>query len=244
MSEHDTDREWEKWGARDPYFGVITSEEYRRDRLTDESKRKFFESGRLHAQHVLDTCRQKISPDFAPGRVLDFGCGVGRVSLAFAEVAQSVIGVDVSPAMLQEAEKNRTRHRLPNVLFVKSDDELANVTGTFDLIHSFIVFQHLEVVRGRRIFARLIQRMSPGGIFAAHLTYGKAQYAESLGIPPARMMTVPPPSADGAEPVMLMNPYNVNELLFTMQTAGVQRFYTELTDHGGELGVFLYFQKP
>jgi hypothetical protein len=41
----------------------------------------------------------------------------------------------------------------------------------------------------------------------------------------------------------LMNPYNVNALLFTMQTAGVRSFYTDFTDHGGELGVLLYFQK-
>jgi SAM-dependent methyltransferase len=246
MSEHYTDREWEKWGARDPYFGVITSEEFRRDRMTDEGRQRFFESGRSHVQYVMSVCRQRIEPNFAPGRVLDFGCGVGRVSLPFAEMAQSVVGVDISQAMLQEAEKNRAERALRNVVFVKSDDDLANVVGTFDLIHSFIVFQHMEVNRGRRVFGKLIERLAPGGILAAHFTYGKMQYADTFGVPPVGSVTSPPElpgREDTGDPVMLMNPYNVNELLFTMQTAGVRGFHTDFTDHGGELGVLLYFQK-
>ena len=47
----------------------------------------------------------------------------------------------------------------------------------------------------------------------------------------------------GADPEIQMNPDHMNELLFLMQKAGVWRFHTEFTDHGGELGVFLCFQK-
>jgi hypothetical protein len=43
---------------------------------------------------------------------------------------------------------------------------------------------------------------------------------------------------------MQMNFYNLSELLFMLQRAGVQRLHTELTDHGGAFGAFLYFQKP
>ena len=38
-----------------------------------------------------------------------------------------------------------------------------------------------------------------------------------------------------------MNPYNMNEILFLMQCQGVQRIYIEFSDHGGELGVFIFF---
>jgi hypothetical protein len=40
---------------------------------------------------------------------------------------------------------------------------------------------------------------------------------------------------------MQMNPYNMNEILFLLQCRGVQRTYVEFTDHGGELGVSLFF---
>ena len=41
-----------------------------------------------------------------------------------------------------------------------------------------------------------------------------------------------------------MNPYIVNELFFYMQGKGVQRFYSEFTDHGGELGLIIFFRMP
>lgn len=46
------------------------------------------------------------------------------------------------------------------------------------------------------------------------------------------------------DPVMQMNPYNVNERFFQLQSAGIDNVHVEFTDHGGELGVFLYFRRP
>ena len=43
---------------------------------------------------------------------------------------------------------------------------------------------------------------------------------------------------------MKMNAYPLNDIMFMIQGAGVTRFHAEFTDHGGELGVFLYFQRP
>ena len=43
---------------------------------------------------------------------------------------------------------------------------------------------------------------------------------------------------------MQMNPYHMNEALFAIQRAGMSRLHAEFTDHSGELGVFLFFQKP
>jgi hypothetical protein len=48
----------------------------------------------------------------------------------------------------------------------------------------------------------------------------------------------------GVDPEIQMNPYNVNQILFAMQSTGISRFHTEFTDHGGELGVFIFFQTP
>jgi hypothetical protein len=42
---------------------------------------------------------------------------------------------------------------------------------------------------------------------------------------------------------MLMNPYDLNELLFITQTAGVRRHFTEFTDNNGDLGDFLFLQR-
>ena len=47
-----------------------------------------------------------------------------------------------------------------------------------------------------------------------------------------------------ADPEMQMNPYQLSELAFLLQSAGIPGFQAQFTDHGGELGVFLFFKKP
>src|SRR6266404_4403273 len=131
-----TDVAWEEWGRRDPYFGVITDPKFRSSGLNENSKREFFESGESHVHGVLATIRKHIDPGFTPRTVLDFGCGVGRLLVPFAKIADRVVGLDVSSSMLQEAQRNCDDRQLRNVRLFVSDDALSLLTGTFDLIHS------------------------------------------------------------------------------------------------------------
>lgn len=270
-----TDLAWKRWGEKDPYFGVITDPKYRSGNLDAEAKKAFFASGQSHVHHVLTTSAKRLlRKEFHPSRVLDFGCGVGRLVVPFAERVPEVVGVDVSEGMLAEARRNCTERGLQNVTLVTSDDDLSLVAGNFELIHSSIVFQHIDVPRGRDFFKLLLQRLAPRGVAVLHVTYAKQIHAASWGQAPhspaaqegnVRLRrprglrdilqgTVPASakadpgatagtSAD-ADPEMQMNIYNLNELLFMVQAVGCRSFYTEFTDHGGELGVMLYFQRP
>jgi SAM-dependent methyltransferase len=192
----------------------------------------------------LATIQRNIDPQFGPKRILDFGCGVGRLLVPFARVAEEVVGVDVSPSMLEEARRNCEERQLRNVSLLPSDDDLTALSGTFDLVHSFIVFQHIPVQRGRAIFGKLLQHLRPGGVGAIHLTYSKTHFASTHGVAP---QALPSPATKSqliptdADPEMQMNPYNMNEILFLLQCDGAQRIYVEFSDHGGELGVFLFF---
>jgi 2-polyprenyl-3-methyl-5-hydroxy-6-metoxy-1,4-benzoquinol methylase len=248
-----TDIAWEEWGRRDPYFGVITDPKFRSADLNEQAKREFFESGATHVHGVLATIRKHIDPDFEPKSVLDFGCGVGRMLSAFARIADDVVGLDVSSTMLQEAQRNCDQHLLRNVRLFESDDALSALSGAFDLIHSCIVFQHIPVERGRVIFSKLLEHLRPGGVGALQLTYSKTRFASTCGVapppppppsPPAPLVEVPAQPMATVDPEMQMNPYNMNEILFLMQHHGVRQFYVEFSDHGGELGVFLFFSLP
>jgi SAM-dependent methyltransferase len=239
-----TDVAWEEWGRRDPYFGVITDPKFRSAGLNEHTKQEFFDSGASHVHGVLTTIRKHIDPGFAPRTVLDFGCGVGRLLVPFAKIADQVVGLDVSSSMLQEAQRNCDERQLRNVRLFVSDDALSLLTGTFDLIHSCIVFQHIPIERGRAIFSKLLQHLRPGGVGAVQLTYSKTRFAPTHGVAPptlassaATVHRIP----NEADPEIQMNPYNINEILFLMQCQGVQRFHVEFSDHGGELGVFLFF---
>lgn len=246
-----TDRAWEEWGRRDPYFGVITCPQFRRGKIDATAREEFFASGNSHVDYLFQVIRQFIDPGFAPRSVLDFGCGVGRLVIPFARLAGEVVGLDVSSAMLAEARANCAELGVGNVDLLLSDDTLSAVDRKFDLVHSFIVFQHIPPERGREIFRHLLDRLAPGGVGAVHFTYSKSIYADWHGVaPPA---PPPPPGAavaqvvelpPGVDPEMQMNPYDLRELLFLVQNAGVLRFHVDFTDHGGELGVVLYFRKP
>lgn len=254
-----TDQAWEEWGRRDPYFGVVTHPKFRRHALTVEARQEFFGSGEVHVRFVLDYIRHFIDREFKPTRVLDFGCGVGRTLIAMAAAAPEVVGVDVAPSMLEEARLNCAARGVTNVTLSLSDDTLSTLTGDFDLIHSCIVFQHIPVERGRAIFAGLLRLLRPGGIGAVHVTYAKTRFADSHGADPspppapgpasaapaqARPQEPDAPPAPEPDPEMQMNSYNLNEILFCLQQSGIVRFHVDFTDHGGELGVFLFFQKP
>jgi 2-polyprenyl-3-methyl-5-hydroxy-6-metoxy-1,4-benzoquinol methylase len=254
LKDMTTDLAWEEWGRRDPYFGVITDQKFRRSKMDDRRKKEFFESGESHVQGVLATIRRHIDPEFAPRTVMDFGCGVGRLLIPFAKIADEVVGLDVSPSMLEEARRNCDEQNLRNVQLCTSDDSLSALCESFDLIHSSIVFQHIPLERGRKIFSKLLLHLRPGGVGAIHLTYSKTRFASTHGLAPPMPQPVVSsgthtPSSEtsissipnGADPEIQMNPYNVNEILFLMQCRGVQQFHVEFSDHGGELGVFLFF---
>jgi hypothetical protein len=167
--------------------------------------------------------------------------------IPFAQVAQDVVGLDVSPSMLQEARRNCDEQGLQNVRLFLSDDALSTLTGPFDLIHSCIVFQHIPVERGRALFENLLQQLSAGGVGAIQLTYAKTRFASTFGLAPPELPRVgtlgtPNRASADADPLMQMNPYNLNEILFLMQRRGILQFHAEYTDHGGELGIFLFFQ--
>ncbi len=267
-----TDIEWEKWGQMDPYFGVITSEKFRSENMTLEALDEFFDSGEGHVDHVLQTIHRVLDGDFTPRRVLDFGCGTGRLVVPFARRFEEVVGLDIASSMLKEAASNCDDHNVHNVSLLKSDDALSALEGGagFDLIHSVVVFQHIPVERGLSIFSGLLKHLNKGGVGALHFTYAKAMFEENQGIPPkifwiralwrsilrmrrrvlAEIKCKLPRLLGGAsecepqDPGMQMNSYHLSQLMFILQQAGVERTYVEFSDHGGEYGVFLYFQKP
>jgi SAM-dependent methyltransferase len=241
-----TDWAWEQWGKRDPYFSVLTDPRYRRTEINEEAKREFFESGSGHLRLVMETIQRQIDASFHPKTALEFGCGVGRLLIPLARLADEVVGLDVSASMLAEARRNCDAYGVANVTLLRSDDELSALNGSFDFIHSFIVLQHIPVERGRTIFANLLQHLKSGGIGAIHLTYSKARFAEFHGVAPnngSSTRALGPPRPIDADPEMQMNPYNMNAILYAMQTHGIGRFFCDFTDHGGELGVYLFFRK-
>jgi ubiquinone/menaquinone biosynthesis C-methylase UbiE len=250
MLNNNTDKDWEKFGKEDPYFGVLTDDKFRRSNLTEESKKEFFKSGTDYINFILKNIEHHVDTEYTINRALDFGCGVGRLAIPLAYIAQEVTGVDVSESMLKEAKENCKERSLENVNFVYSDDDLSMLNGKYDFIHSFLVFQHIPAERGEQIFEKLMERLESGGIGVMHFTYAKDY--EIKGLIPLIKKYIPLASnfinwVKGKGFFyygMQMNAYDTNNLLLMIQKANVKNFYTEFTHSEDEFGLMIYFKKP
>ena len=209
-----TDDEWEKWGAQDPYFGVLTHPKFRRAALDAAARAEFFSLGEQHAASVLELCRSRLDPAFQPRRALDFGCGVARIVIPFARLCEEVVGMDISLSMLDEARRNCEAAGMGNVVLVRSDDGLSQVTGDFDLVHSAIVLQHIETDRGLRLLEQLIGRIRPAGMGVLQLTFAWDHHDANLGVaPPPPPPVVQPWWAGARRAGRVARPGDADELL-------------------------------
>lgn len=248
---------WEDWGRLDPYFAVLTDERFRRGQITDAARKDFFESGFTHVRHILAKIRQHLDPNFKPSVSLDFGCGVGRVSLALASISDKVIGVDVSSAMLAEARTNAEKAKCRNIEFLGPNYDLAEISGEINFVHSYIVFQHIAPPRGYVFFEKLVDLLAPNGIGVCHFTFAKTYMASKFGetaarqpstllerlFPWRRSAPLLPPALIHGDPEMAMHCYRLDEIFFTLATRGLTETHVELTNHGGELGTLVFFKK-
>jgi 2-polyprenyl-3-methyl-5-hydroxy-6-metoxy-1,4-benzoquinol methylase len=247
-----TDREWEKFGKNDPYYGVLTLDKFRSVNLTDDNKEEFFRSGYEHIDIILKKIRTYIDSSYMVNQALDFGCGVGRLVIPLAEISNKVTGVDISESMLLEAKRNCEARSLGNVDFIKSNESLSLLEDRqYNFIHSIIVFQHIPTRRGELIFRSLISHLEDGGCGVIHFTYSKLDSKIRKIISDIFNKYIP----FGANliniikgksffaPSMQMNKYNLNKLFLIMQESKISNFHTEFTNDNGELGIILYFQK-
>lgn len=108
----------------------------------------------------------------APGKLLDLGCGTGRLCLHFAAKGFDCVGVDLSDEMLAKARANAESARL-SVMWVKANlVELAELPdGSFD--YAACLFSTLGMVRGAenraKVIANAFRMLKPGGSFVLHV---------------------------------------------------------------------------
>ena len=230
-----TDKAWEKFGRDEPYFGVLAHEKYTREKL-HENRDEFFASGDGAVAQIMDRCEKHFG-SLRRGRVLDHGCGVGRLTFAFARQFAAVVGLDVSPSMLAEAKANAKQFRLSNVTFELSDDRLSNVAGTFDLVNSHMVLQHVPVRRGLRIVSRLLDKVADGGGFHFHFSIrndslrSRALWWTSHHIPGVKIIQNICAGRPWNAPAMQMNNYPFNRILALLASRNIFEILVSAENH-------------
>lgn len=135
--------------------------------------RWFLESGRRGAEVVREVMRKCSVP---PRRILDFGCGSGRVARHLLAEDQVFHGVDWNEAVIRWCQKHLLQGRflmggLRPPLPLEPDLEL-------DLIYAFSVFTHMTEDLQQSWLEELGSRLAVGGVLAIS-THGRA-FVENL----------------------------------------------------------------
>lgn len=157
----DMRRDWDSRAKKDAQHYVATL----RDDWTDA---EFFESGRIWLQYfVLPDlaliCGERNASDM---RILEIGCGAGRMTRGLSEIFGAVDAVDVSPEMVSRAKAALVDR--PNVHLHVNDGMSLKMFGAneFDFAFSAIVFQHIPRKRVIENYVREVARvLSPGCVF-------------------------------------------------------------------------------
>lgn len=107
-----------------------------------------------------------------PGRLIDLGCGTGRLCVHFARKGFDCVGVDLSDAMLTQARLNA---EVAGVGVAWRNANLVELEGVPDesLDYAACLFSTLGMVRGAENRAAVVRRafrvLRPGGRFVLHV---------------------------------------------------------------------------
>lgn len=132
---------------------------------TEGELRRLRFQGRYWGEISLEVLRQA---GIGTGmRVLDLGCGAGDLSLQAADLvgpSGSVLGVDRSSQAVQWAGRRAAALEVNHLRFKAADLETIDLPLTFDaLIGRFVL---MFLADPTRTLARMVDRLSPGGIAA------------------------------------------------------------------------------
>ncbi|MHB1275960.1 MAG: class I SAM-dependent methyltransferase [Candidatus Humimicrobiaceae bacterium] len=80
----------------------------------------------------------------AINNILDFGCGIERISLKLAKIAKSVIGVDISEQSIKAANENAKKYEVLNFKGFILDEKISiEYQKYFDYILLINVIYHV-----------------------------------------------------------------------------------------------------
>ncbi len=154
--------DWDQRAQHHARFWIAT-ENYQ----TEES---FAQSG-LDTAHAL--LKALTGLHHVSWKVLDIGCGIGRTLKPLAKHFQSLVGIDVSSAMIAQSTSwlsechNITTFETSGVDLREFNDQ------SFDLVYSYVAFQHMPRPVFEHYLGEINRVLPPDGYLAMQLPIGQ-----------------------------------------------------------------------
>ncbi|MCB8882562.1 class I SAM-dependent methyltransferase [Acidisoma cellulosilytica] len=163
---------WTRLGETMPHWSVAGKPAFMPDQI-DGNRAAFLASGAQDVAHLVTIlARHGWQPGDLP-RVMDFGCGVGRMTAPMADWFSVVAGCDVSPshlALARAACGSRVQFSLVNALDF-------GMAAPFDLWFSTRTLQHNPPPVTALILRRAFSLLTPGGVAVFQVPTARVGYS-------------------------------------------------------------------
>ena len=158
--------DWEQRAASNPMYHIDA-------RRLDWNIDEFYAGGETIVASAIDPVIARFGVETANKKVLEIGPGMGRLFPALSTRFGAVVGVEISPTMIELGEKHCPARE--SARWIAGDG--ASLTGildaSIDYVISFEVFQHIPVYEPIQAYLAETRRvLKPGGTFQIQLRQG------------------------------------------------------------------------
>jgi len=159
---------WSAYGENDAFFSVLTEDKFHKEHIA-EHEAEFWNTGKESVAILKDIYEEyhthadsRTVRTVRTVRVLDYGCGVGRLMKAWGAGCE---GCDISPAHLAIA-KGKLDETHPTHLVEPGD-----CPKGYDVIFSLIVLQHNRPELMKKCVASIVEALNDEGLAMLHAPY-------------------------------------------------------------------------
>jgi SAM-dependent methyltransferase len=154
---------WSRLGETEPHWSVLTDDRFRGERLAGNLA-AFIASGESSAKAVTGMlARHGVTPATHP-RLVEFGCGVGRVTLPLARRFPQVTGCDISTGHLAAAREAAAEAGIGGIRWWQVRIRSLLPAEPCDIWYSHLVLQHNPPPLVRHILREAFAALAPGGV--------------------------------------------------------------------------------
>lgn len=118
--------------------------------LRDVSEEAYWDSGKVQAAELAEVLPYG-------GRILDYGCGDGRVAIPLYHLGYNIVAADSSPTMLAAL---KAREPVVTTTLINGDE----FPGGFDAVYCLAVLIHQDYATATEIITNLVDAVDRGGV--------------------------------------------------------------------------------
>ncbi len=154
---------WEHMGEETAHYSVLSNDVFLPENLHD-SIDSFWASGEPEASQAIKALTQYGASKLSEKVGVEYGCGVGRVTVNFARHFKTVHAYDISRNHLKLALARANEQAVSNIEFHECSKDFRVAIEPCDFFYSVIVLQHNPPPVIHELLRLALNALNPGGV--------------------------------------------------------------------------------